>query len=296
MKNRIQKLNEMVSIKLSRLIILRWGILGVIIVINCLVIFSPWNSKKIKKKNHSVSVTSKNILKKKPIEVPKGYRLIKPVLKGSSRIGSAENPTIDGGIIHSFDSLNIEDEVDLNLGKAESLHVKVKNIQHEKPFQDDWATNERVRSFLKKATENGKLDYVLNESLALHLPASVALVPMIESGYKTDAVSAKGASGAWQLMSSVAKDYGVESHRRFDFKTSTYVALKLLKKHYKHYRNWTLAYAAYNAGPNRVNAAIKKNSKAQSINELDLPIETKDYVKKLKSLNEKMRVLSFYVL
>ncbi|MBS0359519.1 MAG: lytic transglycosylase domain-containing protein [Proteobacteria bacterium] len=286
----------MVSTKLSRLIILRWGILGVIIAISCLVIFLSWNSKKTSKKNNSVSVTSRNLLKKKVIKIPKGYRLIKPVLKGSSRIGSAENPTIDGGIIHSVDSVVIKKDEYLSEKETNVRHSDKKSIQHEKPFQDDWATNKRVRSFLKKATENGKLDYVLNESQVLHLPASVALVPMIESNYKTDAVSAKGASGAWQLMSSVAKDYGIDGHNRFHFKTSTYVALKLLKKHYEHYRNWTLAYAAYNAGPNRVNFAIAKNPNAHSIDELDLPIETKAYVNKLKSLNEKMRALSFYVL
>jgi len=66
---------------------------------------------------------------------------------------------------------------------------------------------------------------------------------------------------------------------------STKAALRFLNDLHRRFDNWELAYAAYNAGGQRVMNAIKKNPKALTIQELDLPAETKEYVVRLKKIN-----------
>ena len=72
----------------------------------------------------------------------------------------------------------------------------------------------------------------------------MALVPIVESNYNRNAVSPKGAGGAWQLMPKTAGDYGLSSNQRFDFTSSTGVAIQLLNDLYQQFGNWALVFAA----------------------------------------------------
>lgn len=194
----------------------------------------------------------------------------------TSYIGTPDHPTIDGGMINDTDNLSGDHD-----------HLKTKQVlsKQNMPFKDDWATSEKVKSFLTAAGKQGKLDYVLKKTDEMGLPASIAVIPMVESNYETQAVSPKGAGGAWQLMPSIAKDYGIKNQDRFQFTISTNTALKLLNKLHQQFGNWELAFAAYNAGTKRVTSAIQKNPNAMTIDELDLPQETKIYIHKLSTLN-----------
>lgn len=146
---------------------------------------------------------------------------------------------------------------------------------------DQWASNSSVERVLKQAASEGKLDYVLGQAKKANVPASVAIVPIVESKYNKNAVSPKGAGGAWQLMPATANDYGLSSQGRFDFHNSTDVAIQILSDSYQQFGNWALAFAAYNCGNQCVLNAIKKNPNAKDIEELSLPGETKDYVKQI---------------
>lgn len=146
---------------------------------------------------------------------------------------------------------------------------------------DQWASNSSVERVLKQAASEGKLDYVLGQAKKANVPASVAIVPIVESKYNKNAVSPKGAGGAWQLMPATANDYGLSSQGRFDFHNSTDVAIQILSDSYQQFGNWSLAFAAYNCGNQCVLSALKKNPNAKDIEELSLPSETKDYVKQI---------------
>lgn len=229
--------------------------------------------------------------------------------KHTSTIGTAENPTIDGGVINSagrvsvpnVDPIFVPNYVSNLIEPVKIPNSSVKSTyanEVQKPpaisntaFRDDWANSQRVKTLLHSAAKDGKLAYVLSKAEEKSLPASVAIVPMVESNYQANVTSSKGAAGIWQLMPSTARDYGVTAKDRYDFKASTLAALNLLDDLHSQLGNWELAFAAYNAGTERVMTALQKNPTAKSVQELDLPKETKDYVLRIMAINNVLAAL-----
>ena len=167
--------------------------------------------------------------------------------------------------------------------------IKSRQAARQQPVNfksDSWTTDAKVERALKQAASEGKLSYVLEEARTAKVPATVAIVPIVESNYNKTAVSIKGAGGAWQLMPATASDYGLSSNDRFDFNVSTQAAIQLLNDLHNEFGNWALAFAAYNCGNTCVRSALKKNPNATDIDELSLPRETKDYVHKIVRLNQ----------
>lgn len=70
-----------------------------------------------------------------------------------------------------------------------------------------------------------------------------------ESGWNEKAVSHKGAIGLTQLMPETAKLLGVDP---YDVRQNLDGGARYLVTQYKRFRNWRLALAAYNAGPEAV--------------------------------------------
>lgn len=224
--------------------------------------------------------------------------VLKPV-KGLAQhtdfVGTPDNPTFDGGIINAADGLAVNEfkaaPIETSIqAKAPAIQPMITTV-NSKSFQDNWATSNKVKLLLKKAAADGKLDYVLQKTDEKGLPASVATVPMIESAYQENANSPKGAAGVWQLMPVTAKDYGIDKSDRYNLKPATEAALNLLNDLHRQFGNWELAFAAYNAGAERVNKALQQNPKAKSVQELNLPKETKDYVAHIMALNKTLESL-----
>lgn len=94
------------------------------------------------------------------------------------------------------------------------------------------------------------------------VPAELIYVVLVESSFKTKALSPGGAGGYWQLLSSTARSLGLRVDRwvdeRMDPIKSTEAAAKYLRSLYDRYNSWPLALAAYNAGDVPVRAAIKR--------------------------------------
>jgi soluble lytic murein transglycosylase-like protein len=112
-----------------------------------------------------------------------------------------------------------------------------------------------------------------------------AAVILVESGGRTDALSAKGARGIWQLMPGTARRYGLRvdafTDDRLDLLKSTDAAAQYLHDLYVQFGDWRLALAAYNAGEGHVASAIVE-AHSQDFDQLIslrmLPHETRDYV------------------
>lgn len=203
--------------------------------------------------------------------------------------GTADNPQINGA---SYDVHRTY--IEPNAGyqpKDSSAPDRRVQVVIKKPLltnleSDSWATDTRVARMLKQAASEGKLGYVLTQAQKAKVPAAVAIVPIVESNYNKNALSNKGAGGAWQLMPATASEYGLSSDGRFDFNSSTDAAIRLLNDLHQEFGNWSLAFAAYNCGEGCVRNALRKNPGASSIDELSLPLETKAYVKKIIGLNQ----------
>ena len=125
------------------------------------------------------------------------------------------------------------------------------------------------------------------------LPAELAWLPLIESGFSSAAVSRAGATGMWQFMPGTARRYGLRVDRhvdeRHDAVKSTRAAVRHLRDLTDRYGSPFLAAAAYNAGAGRVDRGLE-HLEIDEAGDADffrlsraslLAAETRDYVPKL---------------
>ena len=145
----------------------------------------------------------------------------------------------------------------------------------------------RLRDFFDDALLRGAkyvptmADILVREGL----PAELAYLPLIESGYRPQAVSRAGAAGPWQFIPETGKRYGLRidsmvDERRDPIK-STQAAVQYLKDLHEMFGDWELSLAAYNSGEYRV-ARILANTDAGDFWDMRergyLPSETAEYV------------------
>lgn len=93
------------------------------------------------------------------------------------------------------------------------------------------------------------------------LPLELKYLPVVESALDPVAKSRVGAAGLWQFMVRTGKGLGLEINslvdERLDPYKSSVKAAKYLKQLHNIYNDWSLAIAAYNCGPGKVNQAIR---------------------------------------
>ncbi len=120
------------------------------------------------------------------------------------------------------------------------------------------------------------------------LPKDTVYLAMIESGFSAKAYSWAHASGPWQFISSTGKQYGLKQDfwvdERRDPMKATVAAATYLRQLYKEMGHWYLAWAAYNAGGNRIRRMVERAGTSdywQMCSVKGLAQETKHYVPKL---------------
>jgi len=127
---------------------------------------------------------------------------------------------------------------------------------------------------------------ILRELKKAGLPEELAWLPLVESGFKINALSSARALGLWQFIPSTGYKYGLNRDdwvdERMDIEKSTRAAIDYLKDLHNMFGDWLTVLAAYNCGEGRVIRTIA----SQHINYLDrfwdlyqkLPYETARYV------------------
>lgn len=103
--------------------------------------------------------------------------------------------------------------------------------------------------------------YIRQQLQKENLPMILQYLPIVESNYKTSAVSRAGAVGIWQFMTNSMAPYLKKNawydDRRDPWK-ATDAALNKLSENYKMFGDWSIAIAAYNCGAGAMARLIKK--------------------------------------
>jgi membrane-bound lytic murein transglycosylase D len=119
------------------------------------------------------------------------------------------------------------------------------------------------------------------------VPADLAFVPLIESAFKVNALSRARARGMWQFMPATGREHGLRQtwflDERADPEKATLAAAQYLKTLHAFFDgDWNLALAGYNAGPGRVQRAIRRARTSDywklTASTRYLPRETREYV------------------
>ncbi len=118
------------------------------------------------------------------------------------------------------------------------------------------------------------------------LPEELSWLPLVESGFKTRALSSARALGMWQFISSTGSRYGLDRSQwideRMDPKKSTDAAIQYLTNLHGLFGDWMMALAGYNCGEHRVISLIRSQENGYLDRFWDLfgalPSETARYV------------------
>ena len=140
-----------------------------------------------------------------------------------------------------------------------------------------------IDSYIRSGRYRDKIVRALREA---GLPQELSWLPLIESGFKVNALSRSRALGMWQFIPSTGYKFGLSRDKfideRMDPEKSTRAAIEYLKELHRIFGDWSTVLAAYNCGEGRVLRLIR----GQNINYLDnfwdlyqrLPRETARYV------------------
>ena len=117
-----------------------------------------------------------------------------------------------------------------------------------------------------------------------NIPIELKYLSVIESGLRPYVKSRAGAVGLWQFMYRTGRMFGLQNDsfvdERMDPVKATDAACRYLKYLHGLYGDWSIALAAYNAGPGNVNKAIRRSGGQMNYWKLRpyLPKETQMYV------------------
>jgi membrane-bound lytic murein transglycosylase D len=120
------------------------------------------------------------------------------------------------------------------------------------------------------------------------VPREIGALVWIESDFTVGCYSRVGAAGPWQLMPTTGRELGLKIDdyidERYSWVASTRAAARYLTHLHNIFDDWSLAIAAYNCGPGRVQAGLRQGG--STFGEIDLPGETDAFVPRFASAAE----------
>jgi peptidoglycan lytic transglycosylase D len=158
---------------------------------------------------------------------------------------------------------------------------------------DNFTKYSEKKFFAQAYQRSGKYRPMIVSMLkAAGIPVELSWLPLIESGFKVNALSKARALGLWQFIPSTGYKFGLNRDtyidERIDPIKSTKAAIDYLKELHQIFGDWSTVLAAYNCGEGEVLKVIR----TQKINYLDnfwdlyerLPQETARYVPRFMAM------------
>lgn len=163
--------------------------------------------------------------------------------------------------------------------KFQSSHPKVQD------FVDRYQTS--MRAYMQRALQRGSkyLPRIARILVEEGVPAQLAYLPIVESGFSLHAVSHAGAVGPWQFVRGTGQRYGLRIDgyvdERRDPEMATRAAARYLRDLYERFGDWHLALAGYNSGEGNIER-IQAWKGCENYWEMSdrgyLPVETSEFV------------------
>lgn len=120
------------------------------------------------------------------------------------------------------------------------------------------------------------------------MPAEVALLPAIESGFNPHAQSPYKANGLWQFIPMTGRTMGLPMNAQYDARrdtvASTTAAMRYLRRLHGMFGDWNIALAAYNIGEGGMQRYMAKQPGVTDFWALELPRETFEQVRRLMAI------------
>ncbi|MDR0621312.1 MAG: LysM peptidoglycan-binding domain-containing protein [Deltaproteobacteria bacterium] len=120
-----------------------------------------------------------------------------------------------------------------------------------------------ARGFMTRSLSRGQKYIPMMKAILRQkgLPEDLVYMALIESGFKTEAVSHASAVGPWQFIAATGRRYGLVIDEyvdeRMDPVKSTYAAADYLTALHDMFNSWPLAIAAYNTGEAKIMRGMK---------------------------------------
>lgn len=150
-----------------------------------------------------------------------------------------------------------------------------------------------TRSIERSLAQSSEYLYlVLDEVERRGMPAEIALLPLVESGYNPAAVSPGKAAGLWQFLPQTARNFGLKLTQNYDGRHDVLASTKAALDYLEHLGDmfggdWLLALTAYNTGEGTLQRWMEQNrrlGKPTDFASLPIPPQTRRYIPRLMAM------------